>query len=317
MEKIEYQHNEALFKAVQTIDDIEIIDSAQVNQIQPVSGAVELCYTKKSQPNKTKRLKAKLLVLADGSKSDSRNLLGIESTVKDYGQTAIVTNIIFSKNHNNIAYERFTDSGPLAVLPLKKIDNHNRGALVWTVAPSKAEELLSMPKNEFLKELQSIFGFRLGDLVDVSSRFSYPVKLVVSKEQARSNIVVVGNAVHALHPVAGQGFNLAFRDIAALADKLAKSSSKKIALGQYEVLEEYVEYQARDQQQTILLSDLLPNVFGSRSLFIKVARNIGLLALDSIPLLKTNFAKLGMGLQTRGLRLKASDRSSFTASNSE
>ena len=305
-----------LDKAIK-IDDIEIIDTAKINKIKPVNGAVELCYSKISEPDEIRNINTKLLIIADGAKSDTRNLLGIESTTKDYGQVAIVSNITLSKDHNNVAYERFTDSGPLAMLPLRKIEGYNRSALVWTVSPAQAQKLAALTEAEFLNELQLAFGFRLGKFTGASRRHSYPVRLTTSKEQVRSNIVIVGNAAHALHPVAGQGFNLALRDIAALADILAKSVTEEKVLGEYRVLENYIKHQKIDQNRTIFLSDFLPTVFGSTSLLIRLARNIGLVALDSIPLLRRNFAKMGMGLHTKAPKINIARTTDSTASDSE
>jgi len=309
--------SDTLFDEASKIDDIEIIDKAQINKIQPVAEAVELCYSKISELDEIRNINTKLLIIADGAKSNTRNLLGVESVTKDYGQVAIVSNITLSQDHNNIAYERFTDSGPLAMLPLRKIEGCNRSALVWTVFPAQAEKLAALTKEDFLNELQLTFGFRLGKFTDASPRHSYPVQLITSKEQARSNIVIVGNAAHALHPVAGQGFNLALRDIAALANTLAKSVSEKKALGEYRVLEDYVKNQKIDQDRTIFLSDFLPTIFGNTSPFIRLARNIGLVALDSIPLLRRNFAKLGMGLQTKGPKMFITRPLDSTASDPE
>jgi ubiquinone biosynthesis UbiH/UbiF/VisC/COQ6 family hydroxylase len=260
-----------------------------------VNGAVELCYSKISEPDEIRNINTKLLIVADGAKSDTRNLLGIESTTKDYGQVAIVSNITLSQNHNNIAYERFTDSGPLAMLPLRKIEGHNRSALVWTVFPAQAQKLLALTEADFLNELQLAFGFRLGKFTGASRRHSYPVRLTTSKEQVRSNIVVVGNAAHALHPVAGQGFNLALRDIAALTDILAKSVTEGKILGEYRVLENYIKHQKIDQNRTIFLSDFLPTVFGSTSLLVKVSEKYWACGVRFYSIAKKKFRKNGYG----------------------
>jgi 2-polyprenyl-6-methoxyphenol hydroxylase-like FAD-dependent oxidoreductase len=203
------------------------------------------------------------------------------------------------------------------MLPLRKIEGYNRSALVWTVFPAQAQKLVALTDAEFLNELQSAFGFRLGNFTEASQRHSYPVRLTISKEQVRSNIVIVGNAAHALHPVAGQGFNLALRDIAALADILAKSATEEKVLGEYRVLENYIKHQKIDQNRTIFLSDFLPTVFGSTSLLVRLARNIGLVALDSIPLLRRNFAKMGMGLHTKAPKINIARTTDSTLSDSE
>ena len=307
----------ALFEAINETDDIEIIDSAKIEQLSPVAGGMELCFSTKLQPDKTRAINTKLLVIADGARSAARSLLGVGVTTKNYDQVAIVANILLSQDHNNVAYERFTDSGPLAMLPLNKIDDAHRSSLVWTVSLAQAEKLLSLPENEFLAELQSCFGFRLGKFTGVGLRNSFPVQLITSDEQVRSNLVLVGNAAHSLHPVAGQGFNLALRDIAVLANQLAKSAIDNQALGEYRVLEGYLKHQKSDQERTILLSDFLPTIFGSTAIPAKMIRNTGLFALDIIPLFRTNFAKLGMGLQTRSLKLSSARLSNSRTSDTE
>ena len=126
------------------------------------------------------------------------------------------------------------------------------------------------------------------------------MSLITSEEQVRRHLVVVGNAAHSLHPVAGQGFNLALRDVAVLAETLGEAAENHQAPGELSVLQQYLQRQQLDQQQTILLSDLLPRVFGMHSIPMALLRNTGLLALDTVPLLRHQFTRLGMGLETRG-----------------
>ena len=143
----------------------------------------------------------------------------------------------------------------------------------------------------------------MGKFKRVGSRHSYPIRLITSNEQVRSHLVVVGNAAHSLHPVAGQGFNLALRDVAVLANELAKADLEGVALGELSVMQRYLQQQQMDQKQTILLSDLLPKVFGMEAKAVALARNLGLLALDTVPLFRHQFARLGMGLETQGATL--------------
>jgi 2-polyprenyl-6-methoxyphenol 4-hydroxylase len=293
----------ALSEALIEAEDIEIVDSAKIAELKAVKGGMKFSVST-AGVGKSREVNSKLLVIADGAKSETRNMLGIDFTVKDYGQVAIVANVSLSQDHAGIAYERFSDSGPIAMLPLEPIDGDYRASLVWTVSLIQAEKLLSESEDAFLKELQLCFGYRLGKLQRIGTRYSFPVRLVTSNEQVRSNVVVVGNAAHSLHPVAGQGFNLALRDVAMLANELAKAEVEgSSSLGEYSVLERYLDNQKLDQERTILLSDLLPRTFGNRALPIVLARNIGLLALDVLPLFRRNFTQLGMGLQTRGHEL--------------
>lgn len=286
-----------LMAALQSADNVEIVAPAKVTKVSPVQGGMELSLSQ------DREITTKLLVIADGAQSETRDLLGIEATSKDYGQVAVVANISLSQDHNGIAYERFTDSGPMAMLPLQPVEGEYRSALVWTLPPERAAEMVAAPEAEFLAALQDRFGHRLGQFQRVGSRHSYPIRLITSNEQVRSNVVVVGNAAHSLHPVAGQGFNLALRDVAVLANELALAANTGSALGELSVLQNYLKQQQVDQKQTILLSDLLPKVFAIKASPVALARNLGLLALDTVPLFRHQFARLGMGLETRGTTL--------------
>jgi 2-polyprenyl-6-methoxyphenol 4-hydroxylase len=299
-----------LMEALQGSDNIEIIAPATVEEVSPAQGGMELCLSTGLD------ITTKLLVIADGAQSNTREKLGIDATTNDYGQVAVVANVSLSQSHNNIAYERFTDSGPMALLPLLPIneasidnvglDKEYRSALVWTLPPERAEEVIAASESEFLALLQDRFGHRLGQFKRVGSRHSYPIRLITSNEHVRSNLVVVGNAAHSLHPVAGQGFNLALRDVAVLANELALAADAGSELGELKVLQGYIERQQMDQKQTIVLSDLLPKVFTIGAAPIALARNLGLLALDAVPLFRHQFARLGMGLETRGTLLDKS-----------
>ncbi|MEH6616556.1 MAG: 2-octaprenyl-6-methoxyphenyl hydroxylase [Porticoccus sp.] len=286
-----------LMEALQQTPGVEVIAPAQVTSVKPIRDGMKLSI---SGSEVSANLQVKLLVVADGAESSTRDMLGIDAAIRDYGQVALVTNISLQQDHEGVAYERFTDSGPMAMLPLQPVGNEYRSALVWTLPPERAVEMMEASDEVFLAELQDRFGHRLGQFKRVGSRHSYPIRLITSNEQVRSHVVVVGNAAHSLHPVAGQGFNLALRDVAVLANELATSANDG-ALGQLSVLQNYLKQQQADQKQTILLSDLLPKVFGIDSSPVALARNLGLLALDTMPLLRHQFARLGMGLETRGV----------------
>ena len=247
---------------------------------------------------------SKVLVVADGAQSKTRERLGITARVKDYNKVALIANVSLEKSHRGIAFERFTDHGPMAMLPLPDLDGEHRSALVWTMSPERAAELQPVDDARFLDELQSRFGHRLGALKRAGERFSYPLQQIVATEQVRRNLVVIGNAAHSLHPVAGQGFNLSLRDAAMLSDVLAGAERKGQPLGELSVLETYLQRQQVDQRQTMLLSDLLPTLFGMKSAPVALARNMGLLALDAVPALRHQFSRLGMGMETRGVRLR-------------
>ncbi|MNO78691.1 2-octaprenyl-6-methoxyphenol hydroxylase [compost metagenome] len=233
-----------------------------------------------------------LAVLADGGRSSLREQLGIGVHTAPYGQTALIANVSPSEDHRGQAFERFTDHGPMALLPLPE----NRCALVWTRSSKDAERLRELSDTEFLRELQDIFGYRLGTLRQVGARYTYPLSLIESEEQIRPHLVVLGNAAHSLHPIAGQGFNLSLRDAQALGDRLLQEEA---APGDFAVLQRYLEGQALDQQMTVGFSDRVTRLFSNAQPLLATGRNIGLLGLDLLPPAKRWFARQAMGLGAR------------------
>ena len=245
---------------------------------------------------------AGLVVLADGGKSPVCGQLGIEQTRRDYAQQALIANIAFERPHRNIAFERFTETGPLAVLPLDDSDGRPRGSLVWTLAPQQADEYKSLPSSELLPLLQARFGHRLGRITHIGERFCYPLALTRAREQVRPGLVLLGNVAHTLHPVAGQGLNLALRDSEALVQTLAEARrggpgmNATMGLGEMAVLQKYVERRAADQARTIRLTDGLVHLFSSTDPSRVLLRKFGLLAVDLLPAVRRRFALQAMGL---------------------
>lgn len=235
-------------------------------------------------------LETELLVVADGGRSGLLESLGIHRQVSAYGQTAIIANISTSKAHAGVAFERFTDSGPLALLPL----SGQRSALVWTLPSDQADEVMGLVDEDFLARLQDAFGFRLGALTRVGERHAYPLSLSEAQEQVRPHLVVLGNAAHSLHPIAGQGFNLSLRDTLALADCLSREAERQP--GDLTVLQGYLQRQQLDQRLTVAFSDQLTRLFSNRQPLLTAGRNLGLLGLDILPPAKRLFARQAMGL---------------------
>ena len=233
-----------------------------------------------------------LAVLADGGRSGLRERLGIAVERRPYGQSALIANVTPSLPHGGEAFERFTAQGPMALLPF--LDN--RCVLVWTREPKDAERLQVLPEPAFLAELQQAFGYRLGRFQHVGSRHLYPLALVEAREQVRPHVVVLGNAVHSLHPIAGQGFNLCLRDALALAETLLESVEP---LGSLATLARYEARQRLDQDLTIGFSDRLTRLFGANLPLLNQTRHLGLLGLDLLPAAKHGFARQAMGLGAR------------------
>jgi 2-octaprenyl-6-methoxyphenol hydroxylase len=241
-------------------------------------------------------LSAKLLVAADGAQSEIREQLGIATEQSDYGQTAVIANLTPGKIHNQVAYERFTETGPMAMLPMTE----GRCALVWTVANDRADEVMHLDDAAFLKQVQERFGFRLGYFQKAGRRTAFPLQLVRARESVRPRLALIGNAIHTLHPVAGQGFNLGLRDVAALSEVIVDAISQGHDCGDPLVLKTYANWRFHDHRRVVTFTDGLVRLFSQPLAPVRWARNAGLLAFDLLPPAKRWFGKLTMG---RGGRL--------------
>jgi 2-octaprenylphenol hydroxylase len=281
---------------VQTQSNIHCMAPATVTALQPQQDGALLRIKTGTQEV---LIKTVLAVIADGGESPLRAALGIDTDVRAYGQTAIITNVEFSEAHNGVAYERFTADGPVALLPLGESVGANQSALVWTLPAAQADEVVALSDDEFLTQLQQRFGFRVGHFQRVAKRFAYPLQLVLAKEQIRSHVVLLGNAAHFLHPVAGQGFNLALRDCVCLVETLREAIAQQKSPGDLAVLQNYLHKQQLDQQITIEFSDKLVRLFSSNSLPLIAVRHLGLLSLESIPLIKQQLIAQTMGTAGR------------------
>jgi 2-octaprenyl-6-methoxyphenol hydroxylase len=246
-------------------------------------------------------LDCQLLVAADGAHSELRPMMGICATKTDYGQHAIIGNLLPEKPLDNCAYERFTDDGPLALLPVAD----DRAGFVWIVSSDDADRVLALDDETFLDELQTAFGYRLGRLSRVGKRAAYPLSLSKAVRLMSERAVLVGNAAHGLHPVAAQGFNLGMRDVAALCDCIAdvRSANPSADLGDPDLLARYAQWRRNDQGKLVRLTDGIVRLFGSSSPPLKAARNIGMLGFDLVPGVRSVFAKHMMGLAGRLPRL--------------
>ena len=241
-------------------------------------------------------LHAKLVVAVDGTHSKVRDeFLRLPTTVHDYGQTAVIANVTPERPHHNVAYERFTDTGPVAVLPMSL----NRCAIVWTHETEAVNETLALDDDAFLAKLQERFGHRLGKLIKAGERHAYPLALIHAQRQVDRRVALIGNAAHTLHPIAGQGFNLGLRDVALLAELIAEGGDP----GEEARLKRYEEGRMKDQSRVINFSDGLLKLFTNPWPPLAHARGAGLAAFDLCPPVKTLFAKQNMGTLGRLPRL--------------
>ncbi len=250
--------------------------TAELQQVSLKSGAV---------------LHAKLLVIAEGGLSPSRSLAGFELKSDDYQQHALIANIGLSDSHQHKAFERFTPTGPLALLPLTR----QRYSLVWTLTPEQAAQHLNQSDAAFLAALQQAAGHRAGVFKSVGQRVVYPLSLKRATEAARHRTLLLGNSLHNLHPIAGQGFNLAIRDIFSLSLLLQKHQTDA---GCYQLTKAYQQARLPDMQQVILYTDSLVRIFSNSSRLMALGRNTGLFALNLCPELKQVVANQAMGLNS-------------------
>lgn len=250
-------------------------------------------------------LRARLVIGADGAASAVREQAGIRSLDVDYAQTAVIANVRAERFHDYVAYERFTSTGPLAVLPagVEGSADERRCAVVWTVRNDQTGQLLEMNDASFLAGLQERFGRRLGRFEAAGERSAWPLSLRQAREHVRPRLALIGNAAHTLHPVAGQGFNLGLRDVATLAQVLVDARRRGEDPGAMTVLRRYADWRRRDHWRVIAFTDSLVRIFSNRVLPVVAARNLGLLAADVLPGVKHRLARQAMGLSGRLPRL--------------
>lgn len=271
--------------------EVEVIAPARVTQItqQADDHAASLLIDNNGTEQE---LRCHLLVIADGADSPLRKQLGISTRERDYQQSAVIANVSTAKPHHNIAYERFTRSGPLALLPLSR----GRYSLVWTRRADEVADTLALDDAGFLQQLQQAFGYRQGEFVKTGKRSSYPLRLVKSEVESAGRALVIGNASHALHPVAGQGLNLALRDVAVLTRLLRAAVTNAEDVGSAELLAEYTRLRTPDYQRVVNYTDGLVRVFSSDLPGLGHARAGGLLAVDRLKPLRKQLARHSMGL---------------------
>ncbi len=249
--------------------------------------------------HKQQVLHGKLLVAADGNNSQVMQLLAIGSSRQSYDQVALITNVTPGKKHDNIAYERFTDTGPLAFLPMQQ----NRCSVVWTLSPEQADYLYALDEVDFLAQLQQRFGYRLGQFKKVGTRHIYPLFLQCATQMVHGRVAIIGNAAHSVHPVAGQGFNLALRDIALLSELIFETRQTSNDIGQQAMLQEYARLREQDVKRVYRFTDTLVKTFSNAIRPLAHLRSLSLLLVDIIPDIKHQLARQSMGLNGRLTRL--------------
>lgn len=285
-----------LIQKLEQLPRITIMCPAKVAGLEIEKEQVKLSI---SQTSKRLEVTCKLVVLADGTSSNMRHSLGFDIESHKYNQSAVLTTVTPGFAHNSTAFERFTDTGPLAMLPT----SGNRYAVVWTALDDQVDELLQCSDGDFLAKLQDRFGDRAGPLSKLGVRRAYPLSFVKVKRPVRARIVVVGNAAHTIHPVAGQGFNLGLRDVSTLAEVLHDAESTGLDIGSIGVMDRYWQWRERDVYRVGQFTDGLIRTFANNSLPLVLLRDTVLVALDLMPPAQQFLVKRTMGLAGKLPRL--------------
>ncbi|HDI2821554.1 TPA: 2-octaprenyl-6-methoxyphenyl hydroxylase [Acinetobacter baumannii] len=271
---------------------IELIDGVQVTAL---TQDAEQVHIEAQRGDELLKLESKLLIAADGRDSFCRQAIGVGVDVHDYDQVAIVTTVQTSKPHEHVGFERFSALGPLALLPLP---GEYRRSVVWPVKKGTEGEWLGEENDQhFLDALQKTYGDRAGKFEKTGKRFSYPLSQVLAHKQAVGRVILMGNAAHTIHPVAGQGFNLCLRDADVLLRYLVNQLSASDDIGNPDNLLAYEQARLSDQQRVIKFCDTVVRGFSNQNPLLKLIRNTGLIAFDVIPGVKPLVANYAMGLK--------------------
>jgi 2-octaprenyl-6-methoxyphenol hydroxylase len=243
-------------------------------------------------PDGENSLRARLMVAADGAGSAVRSALGAAVQARDYGQTAILARVDVEHAALHTAFERFTDEGPIALLPM----GGAHYSLVWVTATDAVASRLALSDGEFLQQLGARFGGRLGRFVSIGARHAYPLLATTAEQITAPRVVVLGNAAHALHPVAGQGLNLCLRDIRALLGELSQAHQEGRDIGGADVLAAYAASRAPDYARSYPVMDVLARGFTRAVPVPKLFKGLALAVLDALPPLRKRFVRQMMGL---------------------
>jgi 2-octaprenyl-6-methoxyphenol hydroxylase len=279
----------ALQHAVRERNDIKLCAPAGVTGVEMLGDSLRAQISSGSEPPAC--VDTRLLVIADGADSALRTQAGIDTERHDYGRSAICCAVTPERDHVGTAYERFTRTGPVALLP----QSHGRCGAIHVVDSAEVGRLMALTDTEYLAELQRVFGYRLGRLMSAGQRVSYPLRRVIAERLIAPRRVLIGNAAQAVHPVGAQGFNLGLRDAAALAERLALAHRQGEDLGGEAVLTGYAQARAADRAATAGLSHALALGTGIDLAPAAWLRSLALLAADRFEPLREHLLLGGMG----------------------
>lgn len=288
-----------LVERIQGFDNVTVFSSSMIGDCRQECEWLKLGIHERENSH-SRTIKTKLLVIADGGGSGLREKFNFQVQSKRYSQKVLICRVESDQPHRGMAYEHFLKSGPLALLPV----GESSFSVVWTVEQSEIHYLTEVDEQTFLTELQHRFGTRAGNFKKIlSPRVSYPLRLSRLQKFVRPRVVVVGNASHTVHPVAGQGFNLALRDIAALADVLENHYRWGWDIGSYDVLSHYERWRTRENKAISWFTDSMIETFTNQSKVFSTARNVCLNIVGSSPLLRRSVLIRTMGMFGKQSRL--------------
>jgi len=236
-------------------------------------------------------ISARLLVGADGARSQIREHAGIASHGWNYDQSAIVTTVAHERDHNGRAEEHFLPAGPFAILPL----TGKRCSIVWTETTREAERIIALPDDQFHAELEKRFGLQLGDITVAGSRRAFPLGLFTARQFIAERLALIGDAAHIIHPIAGQGLNMGLRDVGALAEAIADAARLGLDIGAPDVLKRYQRWRRFDTMTMGVATDGLNRLFSNHSDVLRLARDVGLGLVERMPALKRMFIREAAG----------------------
>jgi len=283
---------------ITVIQPAKIVNLIRTTRLQIETVQIETVQTEKVQIelDNGQLLTTELLMAADGAQSKVRELAAFETREWDYGHKAIITTVQTELSHQATAWQRFMRKGPLAFLPLSSINQKHFCSIVWSAETELADELMQLNDAEFCARLGLAFEHKLGKVIHAAERFAIPLRQRHAKTYIQPNIVLVGDAAHNIHPLAGQGVNLGLLDVRVLAQEIERALDRKIPLNDFSILRRYQRQRLAGNLMMMSAMEAFKRLFGSESLMLTLLRNSGMRQLNSLTELKKIIVKAAMGL---------------------